>query len=471
MSFISCAQNYEDVMLWRALKHIKKGFYIDVGAYSPSSDSVTKLFYDASWRGINIEPNPIFVTPYSDERKEDINLSVAVSSEDGEAEMFFVSNPGLSSLNQEIAEGHSKLGWEASPSVVNVKTLTSICTEYCLDKEIHFLKIDIEGFEKQALQGNDWGKFRPWVIVVEATLPMSQVENYKEWESILFDANYLFAYADGLNRFYVSKEHKELLPAFKYPPNVFDEFKLIATEQAEVKAEQAEVKAEQAEVKAEQAEVKAEQAEVKAEQAEVKAEQAEAKAEQAEAKTEQAEVKAEQAEAKAEQAEAKAEQAEAKAEQLHAELKATLLSHSWRITAPLRWFKFQLMLLRQHGVVARIRALLNKTMKPLTKRATTLIIEAIQLWPQLRSKIILILNRHPTFKIRVKTFINNKGLTSALHATTSKRAESNDNDGVAEYIKDNLSDENIEYREKIPKERKSKGINDKKKTPLEKWFY
>ncbi|HZF37393.1 MAG TPA: FkbM family methyltransferase, partial [Blastocatellia bacterium] len=46
MSFISYAQNFEDVMLWRALKHIDRGFYIDVGANDPDLDSVTKAFYE-----------------------------------------------------------------------------------------------------------------------------------------------------------------------------------------------------------------------------------------------------------------------------------------------------------------------------------------------------------------------------------------------------------------------------------------
>jgi hypothetical protein len=32
MSFISYAQNHEDVMLYRALREVKEGFYIDVGA-------------------------------------------------------------------------------------------------------------------------------------------------------------------------------------------------------------------------------------------------------------------------------------------------------------------------------------------------------------------------------------------------------------------------------------------------------
>jgi len=58
MTFISYAQNYEDVMLWRALKHVERGFYIDVGACSPDQHSVTRAFYEKGWHGINVEPNP-----------------------------------------------------------------------------------------------------------------------------------------------------------------------------------------------------------------------------------------------------------------------------------------------------------------------------------------------------------------------------------------------------------------------------
>ena len=32
------------------------GFYVDVGAHDPVQDSVTKLFYDRGWRGVNVEP-------------------------------------------------------------------------------------------------------------------------------------------------------------------------------------------------------------------------------------------------------------------------------------------------------------------------------------------------------------------------------------------------------------------------------
>jgi hypothetical protein len=52
MTFISYAQNYEDVMLWRCFKGLDDGFFIDVGAHDPDVESVTKAFYESGWTGI-----------------------------------------------------------------------------------------------------------------------------------------------------------------------------------------------------------------------------------------------------------------------------------------------------------------------------------------------------------------------------------------------------------------------------------
>ena len=54
MSIVSYAQNFEDVMLWRALGKVENGFYIDIGAQHPVIDSVSKAFYDNGWRGIHV---------------------------------------------------------------------------------------------------------------------------------------------------------------------------------------------------------------------------------------------------------------------------------------------------------------------------------------------------------------------------------------------------------------------------------
>ena len=43
---------------------------------------------------------------------------------------------------------------------------------------------------------------------------------------MLITADYIFAYFDGINRFYVAKERSDLLTAFYAPPNFFDNFQL-----------------------------------------------------------------------------------------------------------------------------------------------------------------------------------------------------------------------------------------------------
>jgi FkbM family methyltransferase len=328
MTIISYAQNYEDVMLWRALGGVRNGFYIDVGAAWPDEHSVTKLFYLNGWRGINIEPNPKFNQMLIGQRSEDINLKVALSDHEGRVMIKIISDTGLSTISQEIAKMHRQNGWVTQEEEVRLTTLASVCKEFVKpDQQIHFLKVDVEGLEEAVLRGNDWVTFRPWVVLVEATLPMGQVESYEGWEPLLLNAEYVFVYADGLNRFYVANDHPELFEVFKYPPNVFDGFRLISQVEAEAKTLEAETRTQQAKARAQQAEAKTLEAETRTQQAKARAQQAEAKtleaetrAQQAEAKTLEAETRAQQAEAKTLEAETRTQQAEAKT--LEAETRA-----------------------------------------------------------------------------------------------------------------------------------------------------
>lgn len=223
-------------MLWRALQHVEKGFYVDVGAWSPDTDSVTKAFYQRGWRGINLEPNPKLLEHYARLRPEDVNLPYALSDFAGEAVMYFTSNSGLSSLDKSVADRHAANGLEIECGTVKIETLANLLKHYGASRDIHFLKIDVEGCEKQVLAGGDWTSYRPWIVVVEATSPMSTQESFESWEHILQLGGYTIAYADGLNRFYVANEHAELIAAFKYPPNVFDQFVLASTFEAEARA-------------------------------------------------------------------------------------------------------------------------------------------------------------------------------------------------------------------------------------------
>ena len=46
---------------------------------------------------------------------------------------------------------------------------------------------------------------------------------WDEWEPILLANRYVFAYFDGLNRFYVREEEAGLTRRFQLPPGVFDD--------------------------------------------------------------------------------------------------------------------------------------------------------------------------------------------------------------------------------------------------------
>jgi FkbM family methyltransferase len=214
LTITSYAQVLEDVVLSRALRDVEKGFWIDVGANHPLHHSVTKTFSVRGWRGINIEPVSEWFIELVKDRPNDINLNIAVSSFDGVIELHEIAGTGLSTTIEAFADRAA--GFPKKTIAVPCRRLSNICSEY-VSGQIQFLKIDVEGAERLVLEGCDFNRFRPWIIVVEATEPLTAVPTYEEWEPLLIDAQYDFSLFDGLNRFYLARERPELRPALCFP--------------------------------------------------------------------------------------------------------------------------------------------------------------------------------------------------------------------------------------------------------------
>ena len=198
MSNPTYAQNNEDIRLWCALYDCPYKNYVDIGAGHPSELSVTKIFYDAGWRGVNVEPGPNFDLLVA-ERPEDININAAVSDSTGTA-TFYVSDlhPDLSSLGRQT--GNTVL--------VETIRLDSVMSMVPI---AGFLKIDVEGHEREVLSSNAWEWYRPWVICVEAITWPDATPSHEAWEPDLLDKGYTFAYFDGINRFYARTDHPRLI--------------------------------------------------------------------------------------------------------------------------------------------------------------------------------------------------------------------------------------------------------------------
>ena len=224
MTFISYAQNSEDVILWRALRNVQNGFYIDVGAWDHREHSVTCAFYERGWRGINIEPDNEKFACLQKARPDDINLQMALAENVGERTFFSFPGTGLSTLDPTVARQHRDAGLEFIELIVRVGCLADICNLHA-SANIHFLKIDVEGAEAAVLAGADLNKHRPWIIVIEVNKPNSLDKNYSAWEHIILNARYHLVYSDGLNNFYVSEEKlSDLSPKFAEPISIFDDF-------------------------------------------------------------------------------------------------------------------------------------------------------------------------------------------------------------------------------------------------------
>lgn len=221
--FLSHAQNREDVRLHRAFPG-GTGFYIDVGAADPVEHSVTKSLYDLGWHGINIEPQSYYFERLWDDRPRDINLQICLSDRAGETTLFEApTHRGFSTIDPAVAREMASHRIESKQVRVPTKTLAEIC-ELHAPARIDVLKIDVEGHERAVLLGADFKRFRPVVLVIEATEQNATTPNHHLWEDVVLAANYQFAVFDGLNRFYVRKEDTALAETIALAPNVFDDY-------------------------------------------------------------------------------------------------------------------------------------------------------------------------------------------------------------------------------------------------------
>ena len=212
-AFVSWAQNGEDALLAHVLADVEHGFYVDIGANDPETHSVTRAFYERGWSGVNVEPVTEWHARLVAARERDVNLQVAAAATVGTVTLHEFAGTGLSTLEADVADRHGRAGRASSPHMVVALPLAEIFAAHVVG-EVHFLKIDVEGAEASVLAGADFRRHRPWIVVVEATVPLTGIPSYAEWEPRLLNAGYRFAHDDGLNRYYVSDEHAELAARF-----------------------------------------------------------------------------------------------------------------------------------------------------------------------------------------------------------------------------------------------------------------
>jgi FkbM family methyltransferase len=231
------SQNFEDLYLHRIFSSIETGFYVDAGAWHPLKHSVTALFYEHGWRGINIEPVSEIFEVLSQKRPLDINLCLAVVDkidikyspmvvvgDDPRSWGHHRISPKENSSNNSAWDQHEP----AKTRNVASSTLYEIIAQYAKSQPINFLKLDVEGFEHKALVGLNLPKLelinRPQVILLEATLPGTRLSapHRLPCRDYLESNSYKFLFHDGLNDYYCDAMLHSQYMNMMLPPNIFD---------------------------------------------------------------------------------------------------------------------------------------------------------------------------------------------------------------------------------------------------------
>lgn len=188
---VGCQFSDEQEIL-KSLLPDSNGFYVDVGASHPVCCSNTFDLFRRGWSGILIEPLPSAWPGLLMERPGDRLVPIAASNFNGYAMLHACRT--VSSLREDWRDDKD----ESFP--VRTMRLESIMNlHHDLPWRLcKFMSIDVEGSEKEVIEGVPWDRFKPEVLMVEWAAQDGSDQS-GPWLPILLAHGYVEAHRNKLN--------------------------------------------------------------------------------------------------------------------------------------------------------------------------------------------------------------------------------------------------------------------------------
>lgn len=173
------------------------GYFVEVGANDPQIESQSWHLERAGWSGILIEPQPDLAERLTRERTARV-FPVACSSPDRAGTKMHLHVAGaFSSFTPDLMV----TGVQAERGIdVPVRTLDDILAEARAPQPIDLLSVDVEGHELDVLQGFDFSRWRPRLILLEDHVTSTAKHHF------LRGNGYALMRRTGLNGWYVPRE-------------------------------------------------------------------------------------------------------------------------------------------------------------------------------------------------------------------------------------------------------------------------
>ena len=162
----------EKKLIREYFNHKKHGFFVDIGANDPTAiiSQSWHLEDQLQWRGILIEPNPIFAQMCQDQRPLARSFACACVDDESVRELTLyipIRNGREMDVHAGIDKNIDDFNYSQHKEIrVPARTLNSILKEVGTNA-IDLLSIDVEGAELEVLKGFDLKRYKPSLILLE----------------------------------------------------------------------------------------------------------------------------------------------------------------------------------------------------------------------------------------------------------------------------------------------------------------
>lgn len=225
----SYAQWGDDVLVWDHFKGKTDGVFLEAGANDPKALSQTYLLEKRGWTGILVEPVPECCEALRRVRIRSHVFQNALGGPQHRGKLRLRVPAGCSELTHAVADEEAAIGREieAASSIAERRqrasdgdeiieaafiTINEVLRSAGVDR-LDFLSLDLEGFELPALQGLDFARIRPRVVIIE-----DRLENLSRHRFMLRH-RYRLVRRNGSNNWYFPAEEDCSV-------NIFTRFKL-----------------------------------------------------------------------------------------------------------------------------------------------------------------------------------------------------------------------------------------------------
>jgi hypothetical protein len=139
---------------------LRKGFFVDLGSADGVANSNTKVLEDLGWDGVCVDPFPSNMSS-----RRCTLFTDPVDSASGKRVRFRKAGD-LGGIEEHL--GTWKGATRGAPVVeLETRTLTELLARAKAPPFIHYMSIDIEGAELEALKGLDFARYRIGALTIE----------------------------------------------------------------------------------------------------------------------------------------------------------------------------------------------------------------------------------------------------------------------------------------------------------------